>query len=229
VRKLGLDVVRYDDVSPRDRIRARILSERAIDVVLDVGANEGQYALTLRSLGYRGRIVSFEPLSAAFTRLEDVSAHDAGWECVRVALGERSDHATLNVAANSWSSSLRTTEARLVEADPETAFVDSEECEVTTLDILRGQLVRPDERAFLKLDVQGYELEVLQGAEETLRQVEALDVELAVVRLYQGAPLLSDVVRHLDERGFGLVSIDPGFTQRRTGAILEVDGLFARL
>ena len=205
------------------------MDERAIDVALDVGANAGQYARGLRALGYRGRIVSFEPLSTAFVRLEELCAEDPAWECRHVALGARTGRvATLNVAANSVSSSLLPTEARLVAAKPSTAFVDEEDCELTTLDELRPQLVRPNEHVFLKLDVQGSELDVLVGAESMLEQVEVLDVELALVQLYRGAPLLNEVVQHLDERGFGLIAIDPGLGQQ-TGSILEVDGLFARV
>jgi FkbM family methyltransferase len=228
LQKLGLDVVRYDPVSVPDRTRRQLLRERGIDVVLDVGANTGQYARGLRALGYRGRIVSFEPLSTAFVQLEELCAEDPAWECRHVALGARTGRVALNVAANSVSSSLLPSEARLVAAKPSTAFVDEEDCELTTLDALRPQLVRPNERVFLKLDVQGSELDVLVGAESMIEQVEVLDVELALVQLYRGAPLLNEVVRHLDERGFGLIAIDPGLGQQ-TGSILEVDGLFTRV
>ena len=228
LQTVGFDVVRYDPVSARDRSRRQLLCERRIDVALDVGANAGQYALGLRAIGYRGRIVSFEPLSTAFAQLEETCADDPTWECRHVALGAEGGRATLNVAANSWSSSLLPTKTRLVAAKASTAFVDTEECDLVTLDELQEQLVDPNERVLLKLDVQGSELDVLLGAESTLQQVDVLDVELAVVELYEGAPLLSEVVQHLDERGFGVIAIDAGFVHRN-GSILEVDGLFARV
>jgi FkbM family methyltransferase len=228
LQRLGFDVVRYDGMSARDRSRRKLLDEREIDVALDVGANAGQYAQGLRALGYQGRIVSFEPLASAFANLEEISAMDPAWECRHVALGAQGRRAKLNVAANSLSSSLLPAEERLVAAKPSTAFVGTEDCRVTTLDELRPHLLRPNEHVFLKLDVQGSELDVLLGAESTLQQVEVLDVELAVLRLYRGAPLLSEVVQHLNERGFGLVAIDPGLGQM-AGSILEVDGLFARV
>ncbi len=172
--------------------------------------------------------MSFEPLSSAFAQLEELCADDPVWECRHVALGAREGRATLNVAANSVSSSLLPAEERLVAAKPSTASVGTEDCKLTTLDELQPQLLRPNEHVLLKLDVQGSELDVLLGAESTLQQVEVLDVELALVPLYRGAPLLSEVVQHLNDRGFGLIAIDPGFGQM-TGSILEVDGLFARV
>jgi FkbM family methyltransferase len=212
-----------------DATRLRLARERAVDVVLDVGANEGLFGLRLRRLGYRGRIVSFEPLSQAFAKLEAASAEDPAWECRRLALGARSGTATLNVAANWASSSLLAQDPRLPAIEPRTAYVGAEECTVTTLDELRGEVLRPGERTYVKVDVQGLELDVLRGGEATLEQVELLDVELSLVPLYEGAPLLGEVVRHLDERRFGLVALEPAFADPATGAILQLDGLFARL
>lgn len=81
----------------------------------------------------------------------------------------------------------------------------------------------------MKLDVQGFELEVLRGAVRTLEQIEVLEAELSLVPLYDGAPLFGDVVRYLDERNFGLLGREPGFADPRTGALLQVDGLLARI
>jgi len=212
--------------APAPDERAQLLDERRIDVVVDVGANEGLYAARLRAHGYHGRIVSLEPLSLAFAKLERASAADARWQCIRTAVGARSGTATLNVAGNWASSSLLLMDARLPELEPRTAYVGTEECRVATLDELC--VVAPGERGFLKADVQGYELEVLRGAEDTLPRVEALDVELSLVPLYEDAPTAHEVTRYLEERGFTLRSTEPAFRDPRTGDVLQVDALFAR-
>jgi FkbM family methyltransferase len=209
--------------------RGRLLRRRGIDVVLDVGANEGLYALRLRAAGYRGRIVSFEPLSAMFAKLADASAPDPDWQVLRVALGARAGVATLNIAGNWASSSLLPMSERHRTAEPRSTYVDVEECPLATLDGLREEVLRPGERAYLKLDVQGSELDVLRGGERTLEQVDVVQAETSLVPLYDGAPLFGDVVAYLDGREFALVAVEPAFVDPATGAILQLDGLFTRV
>ena len=196
--------------------------------MLDVGANEGAFARRLRADGYDGRIVSFEPLAAAFALLERAAADDGDWRCLRVALGSETGTATLNVSGNLASSSFLPLAAEAEAAEPRTAYVGREEVEVTTLDALRADALGPGERALLKLDVQGLELEVLRGAERTLEQVHVVEAELSLARLYEGAPLIGEVVGELDRRGYALLALQPAFVHPRTGALLQLDGLFAR-
>src|SRR6266516_4546364 len=193
------------------RASAELLRERGVSLLLDVGANEGLFALRLRAAGYRGRIVSFEPLSEMFAKLEAASADDRLWECVRVALGTNVGTATLNVAGNWASSSLLPMNPRHSLAEPRSSYVETQEVELATLDDASARFLRRDDRVYLKLDVQGSELDVLRGAERTHEQVEVLDVELSVLPLYDGAPLLSEVGAYLEDRRFRLVAIEPGF------------------
>jgi FkbM family methyltransferase len=208
--------------------RTDLIHRYRIDVVLDVGANEGLFGRYLRTAGYRDRIVSFEPLSNAFIKLEAASLGDPKWECLPIALGAFRGRATLNVAGNWASSSLLPMESRHRVVEPRSAYISTEECSVVPLDDLVPKLLGPTERVYLKLDVQGSELDALRGAERTLAQTEVLDVELSLVQLYTGAPLFGDVVSYLDLRGFGLIAIEPAFLDSATGVILQVNGLFAR-
>ena len=197
--------------------------------MLEVGSNRGGFVRHLRSAGYRGRIVSFEPLSEAFAQLETASASDPSWQCIRLALGSKEGTATINVSGNSVSSSLLGMKRRHEDAAPGSGFVGTESCAVATLDSLRDQVLQPDDRVYLKLDVQGFELEVLHGAAAMLEQVVVIDVELSLVPLYDGSPGVDDVLRYLDQRRFGVVALDPGFVEKATGSIMQVNGLFARL
>jgi FkbM family methyltransferase len=210
-------------------LRSRLLQERGVSVALDIGANEGNFARRLRESGYAGRIVSFEPLAAMYEKLQAASDGDPDWSSLNVAVGAEPGRATLNRAANWASSSLLPMNPRHSEAEPRSAYMGTEDCEVVTLDGLRSALLDGGERLYLKLDVQGFELEVLRGAARTLDQVEVVQAELSLVPLYNGAPLFDEVVRYLDERGFGLFAIEPGFADPRTGALLQVDGLLARV
>ena len=208
--------------------RAELIAEQAVDAVVDVGANEGLFAKRLRDDGFSGRIVSFEPLSTAFALLASASADDPNWECVQLALGATMGEATLNVARNLASSSFLPMDSGLPEAEPRLAYVGTEECSLSTLDVLAPDLFQPEERLYLKLDVQGFELEVLRGAEATLARVLALDVELSQTLLYQGAPLMDEVVAYLAERDYVLLGTEPAYIHPRTGETLQLNGLFVR-
>ncbi len=195
--------------------------------MLDVGANDGPYGAALRAVGYQGRIVSFEPQSEAFARLSERSRSDDLWECRRVALGSAPGNATLNVAANSSSSSLLAIVGRHLVSAPESRTVGRESVQVETVDDNATSLLASGERLMLKLDVQGYELEVLRGAETTLPRVDLLEVELSLSPLYDGAPLLPAVLEHVVSCGFDLLGLEPVFLAA-DGVVLQVDGLFGR-
>ena len=223
-------VLREESVYQRRRHLLRFVQERQITLLLDAGANAGQYARGLRDLGYRGRIVSFEPLAEAFSVLEKTAATDAQWQCRRVALGDadRAD-AEFHVAGYSECSSLLPMHARHVSALPASAYQRTEHVRVARLDSLRAELpLHPADRLWLKLDVQGYEKHVLLGAEKTLAQVQVIDTELSLVSLYDGQPLIGEMLTFLERAGFEPISLENGFIEPQTGKALQVDALFAR-
>lgn len=207
--------------------RARLLAAERIDLVLDVGANVGQFAMRLRNAGYRGRIISFEPYAAAYRQLERSASRDPQWNACRLALSDSEGEAELNVAANSFSSSLLSMTARHLESAPDSAYVDSERVRTARLDSLWDGLVAGS-RAWIKLDVQGYEMQVLRGAGERIREARVVETELSLAPLYEGAAPWRALVDWLEERGFSLGGVEPGFDDARSGRMLQFDGLFVR-
>jgi hypothetical protein len=134
----------------------------------------------------------------------------------------------INVAENYLSSSLlEMTEIHRAHARGSTT-VATETISVARLDDVAREFFRGDERIFLKLDVQGYELAALRGAEEMLNQVRAIELELSLVELYRGQPLFPEVVEHLLDREYRCVGLDPVFVEHETGYVLQVDALFVR-
>jgi FkbM family methyltransferase len=228
LRRAGFDVVRYDPLSSPHERRGALALNHHVDLVLDVGANDGPFARDLRAAGYRGRIVSFEPQSIAFASLQQAAAADPLWDCRRIAVGSRDGHAVLNVAANSSSSSLLEMSPLHLASAPESRYVGEERVEVRQLDTLYEELLRPDDRVYLKVDVQGGELDVLRGAERVIAQASLVEAELSFVPLYEGAPRFDEVIDYLADRGFGVLSIEPVFVDPLDGRLLQVDAIFGR-
>lgn len=229
-RRAGVEVRRRSVLSSPDLRLLALIDRQGIDLVLDVGANRGQYGRHLRALGYQGRILSYEPLSEAHATLTQAAAGDAAWEVgPRVAVGAEAGTVTLNVAGNSASSSVLGMLPLHVSAAPHSAYVGKEEVRLERLDVLAAEAVaRHRGRTLLKVDVQGYERPVLEGAAELLSDVTAIQSELSLAPLYEGQPLLADMVAYLAGLGFELHSLGDGFTDAATGRMLQVDGLFCR-
>jgi FkbM family methyltransferase len=221
-----------DDGSGLDRSdvrRARLLERLRIDLIVDAGANIGQYATEVRRSGYAGRIVSFEPLSAPFSKLVRLAAADPRWECRQAAVGDRDGWSTINVAGNDGqSSSFLEMLDRHVQAAQESAYVGRERVWCARLDSLLASGIGESERVWLKLDVQGHEVAALAGARRLLPRVAAIEAELSLVPLYRHQPLFREVIDYLEREGFGLVGLVPGFSDPRTGELLQMDGIFVR-
>jgi FkbM family methyltransferase len=210
--------------------RSQLMRDTGTALVLDVGAFVGEYGRQLRSAGYRERIVSFEPQTRAFDALRENASGDPAWECRRLALANRSEQATLKVADRAEASSLLTLDRDHVAANPEWTLAGEELVTVATLDSLRRELIRADDRVLLKIDAQGSELDVLRGAEQTLDgHVDLIEVELSLAPIYQGQPLLPEVTTYLYEKGFRLVWLERILVDRRTRLLLQVDALFKRV
>ncbi len=228
LRKAGYDVVKFDFSQSATARRMQLLRHHGIDLVLDVGANAGRYARDLRRNGYRGRIVSFEPLAAAYAALERAAARDPLWDTVNVALGRESTTAQIHVAQNSESSSLLAMLPRHAEAAPEAVYTGVEDVAVRPLDDVLPAYHRSAARVFLKIDAQGYERHVLEGAEASLPGITGLQLEMSLVPLYEGETLFRPMIDLLAAWGFALMSVEPGFSDPASGQLLQVDGLFFR-
>jgi FkbM family methyltransferase len=216
------------ELGEEDLRRAKLLEHRGINLLLDVGADGGQYGIKMRKSGYTGRIVSFEPRADAFAQLEASAADDANWECRRLALGSSQGSAEINVSRNAHSSSLLPMAERHRTVAPRSAYVGTEEVPVARLDSIWDELVRAGDRVYLKLDTQGFELEVLGGAERSLPDVQAVEAELSLVPLYEGAPVYVDLLDRLGQEGFRLAGLQPELGDPDTGELLQANGIFVR-
>jgi FkbM family methyltransferase len=226
--KMGYDISRLGPASSPLVRRRKLLDFYAINTVLDVGANTGQFAKQLRNFGFFGKIVSFEPLSSAFELLRQNADSDPKWEVINCALGETNVTKEINVAANSCSSSLLNMLPAHTKAAPEKRYVARELIEVRTLDSIINDLCAKGDSIYLKIDTQGYESKVIKGAEESLARIGTIQLEMSLVPLYDGELLFGEMHGLLSEKGYCLVSIEAVFTDRISGQLLQVDGIYHR-
>lgn len=224
---LGFDVWRFQAAHTEYAALRRMLSAHRIDLVVDVGANSGQYGKLIRSLGYRGAILSLEPLEEVRQKLVEAARNDPAWMVgPAVALGAASGEASLNVALNSVSSSLRPMLGAHIRAAPDSRYIREDKVPVRRLDDVVGSLGGVGSRLLIKIDTQGYELEVLRGSTGLLPSVAAVQVELSLTPMYGGQPLIEDILSYMRENGFVPYSFWPVFSDRADGRLLQCDGLF---
>ena len=229
-QRLGWDVRRVGYPSSEELLLARFLTVTRPTVVFDVGANVGQYGMSLRKCGFAGRIVSFEAIASVHARLAAVAAQDGNWTVApRCALGRTPGKACINVAANSVSSSLLSMNDLHVDAAPASRYVTSETVPVRRLDDVAETRLDKSAKLLLKIDTQGYEEEVLAGASRVLDSVIAMQLELSLMPLYKGAPTLRRMLELCEDLGFELYGLIPGFYDEKTARLLQMDGLFVKI
>ena len=226
--QLGWEIRRYHPAVSEIPRMYQSLVYHEIDLILDVGANVGQYGMLLRRLGYSGKIVSFEPLSSAYSQLKAASQKDSLWEVApRTAIGNENSQISLNISANSQSSSVLNILDSHVNAASNSAYIDSEKVELNRLDtVARDYLNKDRNSAFLKIDVQGFEKQVIEGATNILPRIKGIQTEMSLIPLYQGQLLYKEMIELLDKLGYELYSVIPGFADPQTGRLLQMDGIF---
>lgn len=199
-----------------------------VELVLDIGANVGQFAQELLEHGYAGRIVSVEPLPDAHAQLVAAAAGHPRWQAFeRAAVGAQESTVTMQVAGNSVSSSVLAMRPEHIRAAPESAPTGEVQVRQTTLDAAFAAAVA-QAPTLIKIDTQGYERQVLEGATQCLQHARLVLLELSTVPLYEGQWLWADGMAWLQARGFALWYLFPDFTEPGTGRVLQYNGLFAR-
>jgi FkbM family methyltransferase len=228
-RRLGYDLTPRRKAKPLRAQLIAVLDRFEISVVLDVGANRGQYAAMLREGGWRGRIVSFEPLSEAHAALERLAAADRGWQVApRMALGERGGEVGIEVSAESDMSSILPQSALLRAISPSSAIIHREPTPLHRLDAVAGAYLEPDDRVFLKIDAQGYEPQVLAGAGALMDRLCGIQLEMSLVPIYEGERDFRRTFDQLTAAGFEPYLLLPGYFERKLARQLQVDGVFMR-
>ena len=174
-------------------------------------------------------MLSFEPLSEAHVKLAKNSRKDHEWIVApRMALGSKDGTSRINISANYSSSSILNMLDEHVDGAPESVYINSEDVRRAKLDTINSDYIGKGNNIFLKIDVQGFEYQVLEGAKKTLLSVQGMEVELSLTPLYNGQMLFHDMLEYISLLGFELIDILPEFRHQKTGRLLQVNGLFFR-
>lgn len=208
--------------------RQRLFSHYGIDLLVDVGANDGRYVTAARRAGYRGEVLSFEPASIPFATLAAEASADGRWQVKKTAVGAKSGEIVLNLSADPlYSSAVEVLDAATA-VDPAAGFVGTESVPLETLDALLGGY--QDRMIGVKIDVQGLERAVFTGGEHTLGQAKLVEVEMSPLPIYGGNQMLMpEMIDYLAGRGLILALTENVFPNHATGQSLQFNGLFLRI
>ncbi|WP_413758108.1 FkbM family methyltransferase [Streptomyces sp. MMBL 11-3] len=208
---------------------AALLELNGVNCVFDVGANTGQYGKGLRRFGYTGRIVSFEPVSDTFAKLRRSAENDPDWHVYNFALGREEAVQSIHVDWKSMNSLLPPSEYGK-ERYRRFAKGRTEEIEVRRLDDVMQKALEgiEDPRPYLKMDTQGFDMEVFAGAGERISEFVGLQSEVAALRLYEGSPAMGEAVAAYEAAGFGVTGMYPVTRDPATGRVVEFDCVMVR-
>ena len=200
----------------------QLLTQLQVDCVLDVGANVGQFACELRGIGYRGQIVSFEPITSVFSALQRSFAGDPKWRGFHMALGAKEDSMTITIPKLTVMSSL-------LESGESEDGARKESVAVKRLDQILPALKQEIgvSRVFLKMDTQGYDLEVFKGAAGCIDGILGIQSELSVQPLYKNMPHYLESLDTYEQAGFELYNLSV-VNRVESGGLLELNCFMRR-
>jgi FkbM family methyltransferase len=226
LRTKGIQIKRFPDHDLARRMK--IICKYNIDILFDIGANNGQYARQMRELGYRKKIISFEPTKSAFEKLRKASIKDNNWLVNNYALGNEDSKCMINVAGNSYSSSILKMLPLHIKIAPESKYIAQEEIEIKKLDSIFNSFCNKKDNVMIKIDTQGYEKNVIDGADESLNNIKIIQLEMSILPLYENEMLFLEMINYLDDKGFQLFSLENGYSDSTSGQLFQIDGIFVQ-
>ena len=203
------------------------LQKFGIKTIIDIGANEGQFIDKISKILPDVNIYSFEPLKDSFIKLKEKISDKKNITAFNFALGDEEKENIINRNEYSPSSSLLELTDLHKNAFPITKKVKEESIYVKELDKIANEL-EIKKKVMLKVDVQGYELNVLRGAENTIKDIDIILIETSFYELYKNQPLFNEIYIFLSDRGFNYYGSLEQLYDERDGKILQADSIFIR-
>jgi FkbM family methyltransferase len=212
LQRFGWDLHRYQPDCSLETYLSGFLKDLRVNCVFDVGARIGEYGRMLRSIGFQGRIVSFEPVSENFRTLELACSGDELWHAYPYALGSEVSESSINVTQGTNFSSFLSPNGFGRSRFPDEIDIDRKEAvSVQRLDAIFDEVTQSihEPIAYLKMDTQGWDLKVLQGAERCLDRIVGAQSEMSLISIYERMPSAIEAMGAFEQAGFFPAALYP--------------------
>ena len=203
-----------------------LFSKLDINLVFDVGANQGQFAKKIRDKGYKKKIISFEPLNNVFSILKKNSNNDNNWEVENIAIGDFDGETIINESNYSLSSSILPISKLHLDAKENSHYISKQKTPIKKIDTIIQNNSLSDDSLFLKIDTQGFEFNVIKGSNSSLKNIKAILCELSLAELYSGQKLWLDLIEELKIKNFEIWYLEKGFQNPKNKQVLQLDCIF---
>lgn len=231
LRRCGLEVSRIvtSDYLLEGRLGS-LIGALEIDTVIDVGANEGQYFALLSSIGFRGEVLSFEPVPELYRKLETLFPKARNWRRFPYACGSRDGTTVIHVAKSADFSSILEPSEFCLKEHSDARVMRSEAVDIRRLDTVIPEvcLGSTERKILLKIDAQGYDSEVFLGAAGILDEIKLIQVEVPVIPLYDKTPSLLSVMDLYLSAGFSIGGLFPACYTNDRLFVVEYDCLLVK-
>lgn len=210
---------------------AMIINKLGIKFVIDIGANTGQFAESLFDFNYNGKVISFEPVTNCYNSLLKLQKKYPNLIVAeKCALGNENRIAEINITDDSVFSSILKIKDFHAQLKPKSRIVKNEFVQMHKLDSIIDQFIPENETSIiLKIDTQGYEKEVLEGAANTLKRIQGIKIEIPLVPIYENTQFtFYEIIEFMKELKFNPYSFNIEGVNLITGRVHTIDGLFIK-
>jgi len=222
-----IEVYKSDKIRLEEKVRFNFLKELQIDALIDIGANEGQFSARVKRIYPEIPIFAFEPLSLAYNILSTTFKNDQSVKAYNYALGNTNEVVKILLSDYTPSSSILSMKPSHPNLFEVTQSGKTEEIEIKKLNDFKNEFVNYKSLC-LKIDVQGFEEQVICGGDEILQKTNVIIIETSFVELYESQTLFSDIYKLLKNHGFSFHGTFDQLYSNKLPFPVQADSIFIK-